>query len=123
MKKIIINTIIAFLSLNTITLQAITTKNQIYNKNQTNNKNSIKATFDGYDGENFAFKYTDDDGLESYVFFDFATNEVLEEFDLKSDSFKNKNFEIVFKEELVTIKENKEEQEFTKYTIIKLTAM
>ncbi|GAA0730280.1 hypothetical protein GCM10009430_41380 [Aquimarina litoralis] len=84
-------------------------------------KEIIEGVFDGFDGENFTFKYITEDGDEDIVLFPKAEPEVLEKYNLSDEKFIGKKFNITFKTEWETeTDEDGDEQEYELRTIIDL---
>ncbi|WP_340063626.1 hypothetical protein [Ascidiimonas aurantiaca] len=82
---------------------------------------TITATYDGFITGSYSFLFLNDDGEEESIFFDYASDSVLEMFDLQSKKFEGKKFEVTYKETIVVEEdEDGEEIEYTKTTIISL---
>lgn len=81
---------------------------------------TITATYDGFTSDSYSFTFINDEGDEESIFFDYATDEVLEEFDLNSEEWEGQKFEVIYQETTETEEEEGEELEYTKTAIISL---
>lgn len=82
---------------------------------------TITATYDGFSSDSYSFMFTNDEGEEESIFFDYASDEVLKAFDLKSKKFEGEKFVVTYKETIETEEDEEgEELEYTKTTIISL---
>ncbi|GGX22742.1 hypothetical protein [Aquimarina muelleri] len=82
---------------------------------------TITGVFDGYDGDTFSFKYTNEDGEEDVVIFPKISSEVDEKEDLSGDVYIGKTFNITYISEVETeIDEDGNEQEYVTRTIVAL---
>lgn len=82
---------------------------------------TITGVYDGYDGDTFGFKYTDEDGEEDIIVFSKISSEVSEKEDLSEGKYIGKIFNITYISETETeIDEEGDEQEYVVRTIIAL---
>ncbi|TPN87079.1 hypothetical protein [Aquimarina algicola] len=82
---------------------------------------TIIGVFEGFDGEHFTFNYTNEENEEDVVLFSKANSEVLEKFNLSSEKFIGKTFNITFITETETeVDEDGDEQEYDVRTIVDL---
>ncbi|WP_035084897.1 hypothetical protein [Aquimarina latercula] len=82
---------------------------------------TITGVFDGFDGENFTFNYTTEDGDDDTMLFPKANPEVLKEYNLSNDKLVGKTFKVTFISETETEEdEDGDEQEYTVRTIVNL---
>ena len=82
---------------------------------------TITATYDGFTSDSYSFIFINDEGEEESIFFDYASDEVLKAFDLKSKKLEGQKFEVTYEETTETEEDEEgEELEYTKTTIISL---
>ena len=82
---------------------------------------TITATYDGFSSDSYSFTFVNDEGEEESIFFDYASDEVLKAFDLKSKKLEGQKFEVTYEETIETEEDEEgEELEYTKTTIISL---
>jgi len=91
------------------------------NFNNGSNLQSISAVFEEYDGLTYSFKYMDEDGYPSYIYFDAINESELEKYNLNLNEFVGEQFIITYSEEIV-IESNEfgDSEEYTKFTITTL---
>ncbi|WP_025740855.1 hypothetical protein [Aquimarina pacifica] len=82
---------------------------------------TITGVFDSFDGEHFIFSYTNEEDEEDVIVFAKANSEILKKFNLSSEKFMSKTFNITFITETETeIDEDGDEQEYSFRTIVDL---
>ncbi len=81
----------------------------------------ITGIFEGYDGDVFSFKYTNEDGEDDVIVFPKISSEVSEKEDLTGDMYVGKTCNITYVSEVETeIDEDGDEQEYIIRTIVAL---
>lgn len=81
----------------------------------------ITGIFEGYDGDVFSFKYTNEDGEEDVIVFLKISSDVSEKEDLTGDTHVGKTYNITYVSETETeIDEDGDEQEYVIRTIVAL---
>ncbi len=82
---------------------------------------TMKANFDGFEGDSYNFSYKNEDNEDDSIFFSLITPEALKMYNLKDKKFIGKIFEITFSFKTETeVDEDGDKQEFIKRTITAL---